>query len=121
MSSEIGKYAVLRPRPPHSTVHALILETSNDSFPSGHTSFVFSMVCAVVLVLIRPGVGRRIAVSVGAILVTVVASSRLYLGVYYPTDVAGSVLISTAALVIWLPIWNSRIEPVLLGSVKISV
>lgn len=113
VSSEIGKYTVLRPRPPHSTVHALILETSNDSFPSGHTSFVFSIVCAVVLVLVKPGLGRRIAIGAGGILVIVVATSRLYLGVHYPTDVAGSVLISTAALMVWLPIWNLRIEPAL--------
>jgi membrane-associated phospholipid phosphatase len=116
VSSEIGKYTVLRPRPPHSTVHALILETSNDSFPSGHTSFVFSIVCAIILVLLKPGVGRWIAIVAGAIVVVVVAGSRLYLGVHYPTDVAGSVMISTAALMIWLPIWNLRIEPLLLRS-----
>ena len=57
VSSEIGKYTVLRPRPPHSRVHALSLETSHDSFPSGHTSFVFSIVCAIILVLLKPGVG----------------------------------------------------------------
>jgi membrane-associated phospholipid phosphatase len=116
VSSEIGKYTVLRPRPPHSTVHALVRETSNDSFPSGHTSFVFSLVCAVVLVFVRPGVGRRIAIVAAAILVMVVATSRLYLGVHYPTDVAGSVLISAATLMVWLPIWNLRIEPLLLRS-----
>ena len=116
VSSEIGKYSVLRPRPPHSMVHALILETSHDSFPSGHTSFVFSIVCAIVLALMRPGVGRRIAIGAGAMVVVVVATSRLYLGVHYPTDVAGSVMISTAALMVWLPIWNLRIEPLLLRS-----
>ena len=116
VSSEIGKYTVLRPRPPHSTVHALILETSNDSFPSGHTSFVFSIVCALILVLVKPGVGRRIAIVAGAIVVVLVATSRLYLGVHYPTDVAGSVMISAAALMVWLPIWNLRIEPRLLRS-----
>jgi membrane-associated phospholipid phosphatase len=116
VSSEIGKYTVLRPRPPHSTVHALILETSNDSFPSGHTSFVFSIVCAIILVLLKPSVGRRIAIVAGAIVVVVVAGSRLYLGVHYPTDVAGSVMISAAALIVWLPIWNLRIEPRLIRS-----
>ena len=116
VSSEIGKYSVLRARPPHSAVHALILETSKDSFPSGHTSFVFSLLCAVALVLVTPGVGRRIAIAAATIAVPVVAISRLYLGVHYPTDVAGSVLISAAALMVWLPIWNLRVEPVLLRS-----
>ena len=116
VSSEIGKYTVLRPRPPHSRVHALILETSHDSFPSGHTSFVFSIVCAIILVLLKPGVGRRIAIAAGAIVVFVVATSRLYLGVHYPTDVTGSVMISAAAMMVWLPIWNLRIEPRLIRS-----
>ena len=120
VSSEIGKYTVLRPRPPHSRVHALILETSNDSFPSGHTSFVFSIVCAIILVLLKPGVGRRIAIAAGAIVVVVVATSRLYLGVHYPTDVTGSVMISAAALMVWLPIWNLRIEPLLLRSTLLA-
>ena len=120
VSSEIGKYTVLRPRPPHGTVHALILETSNDSFPSGHTSFVFSIACAIILVLMRPGVGRRIAIVAGAIVVIVVAASRLYLGVHYPTDVAGSVMISAGAVMVWLPIWNVLIEPRLLRSTLIK-
>jgi membrane-associated phospholipid phosphatase len=120
VSSEIGKYTVLRPRPPHSTVRALILETSRDSFPSGHTSFVFSIVCAIILVLLKPGVGRRIAIVAGAIVVVVVATSRLYLGVHYPTDVAGSVMISAAALMVWLPIWNLRIEPLMLQSTLLA-
>lgn len=116
VSSEIGKYTVLRPRPPHSTVHALVLETSNDSFPSGHTSFVFSIVCAIILVLLKPGVGRRIAMAAGAIVVVLVATSRLYLGVHYPTDVAGSVMIGAAAMMVWLPLWNLRVEPLLIRS-----
>ena len=116
VSSEIGKYTVLRARPPHVTVHALVLETSHDSFPSGHTSFVFSVLCAVILVLIKPGFGRRIAIGAGAIAVAMVAVSRLYLGVHYPTDVAGSALISAAALMVWLPVWNLWIEPLLLRS-----
>jgi membrane-associated phospholipid phosphatase len=116
VSSELGKYTVLRVRPPHSTVRALILETSNDSFPSGHTAFGFSLVVAVILVLIKPGVARRLAIVAGALAVMVVGLSRLYLGVHYPTDIAGSVLISTAALMVWLPIWNLRVEPALLHS-----
>ena len=114
LASEVGKYTVVRPRPPHSVVHSIIVETANDSFPSGHTSFAFSLVCAVVFVLTRPGVLRRVVVASGTLLVAIVAVSRLYLGLHYPTDVAGSILISTAALLIWLPSWNRWVEPALL-------
>ena len=83
-------------------------------------ALLFSIVCAVVRVLIRPGIGRRIAVGAGTVVVVVAATSRLYLGVHYPTDVAGSVVISAAALMVWLPIWNLRIEPTLLRSTLVT-
>ena len=98
----------------------MILETGTDSFPSGHTSFVFSIVWALVIVLVKPGPNRRVAIVTGAILVVVVGTSRLYLGVHYPSDVIGSVVISTAAIVLWLPVWNRLVEPVLLRSALIS-
>jgi undecaprenyl-diphosphatase len=120
VSSELGKYAVSRQRPPQLSVHALIAETGTDSFPSGHTSFIFSFLCAVVIVLVRPGAGRRVTVVAGAILVAVVGTSRLYLGVHYPSDVIGSVVISAAAIVLWLPFWNQLIEPALLRSTVIA-
>ncbi len=120
VSSEIGKFTVLRPRPPFSTVHALILERANDSFPSGHTSFVFSLVAAVLLVFFRPGTARRIALGFGVALVLLVAASRAYLGVHYPSDVVGSMLISTSALMIWLPLWNGWLEPRLLRSATLA-
>lgn len=104
-------------RQPHSSQSEQIRREQALKIPS-RKRFVFSVVCAVVLVLIKPGVGRRIAIGAGAILVVVVAMSRLYLGVHYPTNVAESVLISAAALLVWLPIWNWRIEPVLLRSTK---
>ncbi|MBG6108627.1 phosphatase PAP2 family protein [Frigoribacterium sp. CG_9.8] len=114
VAAEVGKYTIFRPRPPHGIVHSVIIETANDSFPSGHTSFVFSLVCAVVLVLTRPGAKRPLMIAAGTVLVATVAFSRIYLGLHYPSDVIGSILISTAALFIWLPIWNRYIHPTFL-------
>jgi membrane-associated phospholipid phosphatase len=111
LSSEIGKFAVSRPRPSVGTVHALILETRPDSFPSGHTAFAASLAIAVALVIVTPGKQRWIAAVVGAAFVVVVALSRLFLGLHYPSDVIGSVLISCAGIMLWLPIWNNLIEP----------
>ncbi|OMH27645.1 hypothetical protein BKD30_03080 [Tersicoccus phoenicis] len=116
LSSEIGKVVVARVRPPHETLHALVLETGSASFPSGHTAFAAALSWAVVLVLTRPGVQRRWLVAAAIVFTVGVGLSRLYLGVHYPTDVTASVVIATAALLIWLPIWNRLIEPALRGS-----
>jgi len=49
--------------------------------------------------------------AAGVAFVAIVAFSRMYLGVHYLSDVIGSVLISTAAILAWLPVWNNVIEP----------
>lgn len=111
LSSELGKIAVLRLRPPADATQALIAEAGHDSFPSGHTAFAAALVWGAILVLAQTRHQRTVAAVAGAVLVIVVAYSRLYLGVHYPSDVLGAVLISTAAVLFWLPVWNRLIEP----------
>jgi undecaprenyl-diphosphatase len=111
LSSEIGKLAITRLRPPSAATHALIVEAGNDSFPSGHTAFAASLAWAGVLVLARTRTQRLISAIGGALLAAAVGLSRLYLGVHYPSDVIGSLLISTAGILLWLPLWNNLIEP----------
>jgi undecaprenyl-diphosphatase len=111
LSAEIGKLTVTRLRPPSAATHALIVETGSDSFPSGHTAFAVSLAWAVVLVLARTRTQRTITAVGGAFLAAAVGLSRLYLGVHYPSDVIGSLLISTAGVLLWLPLWNNLIEP----------
>ncbi|MBT2533299.1 phosphatase PAP2 family protein [Arthrobacter sp. ISL-48] len=111
LSSEIGKIAVARLRPPGALTHALIPENGSDSFPSGHTSFAAALVLGSVLVLASTPTQRAATAVVGSIFAATVGLSRLYLGVHYPTDVAGSLLISTAGILFWLPLWNNIIEP----------
>lgn len=111
VSSELGKVAVARLRPPGSVTHALILENGTDSFPSGHTAFAAALVWGAILILARTTAQRIITVVVGGLFAVMVATSRLYLGVHYPTDMIGSLLISTAGILFWLPLWNHLIEP----------
>ena len=49
----------------------------------------------------------------GAVMAVVVAWSRLYIGVHYPTDVAASFLAASAAAVLLAGLWN-RFAPRLL-------
>ena len=111
LSSELGKMAILRLRPPAGATQALIAEAGHDSFPSGHTAFAAALVWGAILVLAQTRRQRTVTAAAGAVLVMVVAYSRLYLGVHYPSDVLGAVLISTAAILFWLPVWNRLLEP----------
>jgi membrane-associated phospholipid phosphatase len=111
LSSEIGKLTVSRLRPPSGATHALLLESGHTSFPSGHTAFAASLAWAVLLVLARTRAQRVFAAIGGIVLTAIVGLSRLYLGVHYPSDVIGSLLISTAGILLWLPLWNNLIEP----------
>lgn len=113
LSSEVGKIAIFRLRPPSDATQALIAETGHDSFPSGHTAFAAALAWGAILVLAQSRHQRTATAVAGVLLVALVAYSRLYLGVHYPSDVLGAVLISTAAILLWLPAWNRLVEPAL--------
>lgn len=84
----ILKNAVARIRPydMNSQIEILVNKLSDYSFPSGHTLASFE---AASVLLIR---NRRLGIP-AIVLATLIAFSRLYLYVHYPTDVlAGAVL-----------------------------
>lgn len=84
------KYAVARTRPYDACTEIipLIDKLRDYSFPSGHTSVCFS----VSLILARKE-NRKIWIP-AIILSVLVAFSRLYLGVHYPSDVLGGFLVA---------------------------
>ena len=71
-----------RPRPPvvDSHVHALIAVPANPSMPSGHAISAFA--CASILGFFAPRL-RFLLFSIASL----IAISRVYLGVHYPSDV----------------------------------
>lgn len=83
---------ILRPRPcdVNPEVPLLIPRPFGTSFPSGHASSAFAAVA--VLVAFRMPKALTIPACVIAVLV---AASRLYLYVHYPTDVLAGVLLGT--------------------------
>lgn len=115
LASTAGKILVSRSRPPADATGSLVAETGNNSFPSGHTAFAVSLALATVLVLTHGTMQRLTVLAAGLLFVAVVAFSRIYLGVHYLTDVIGSVLISSAAILAWLPLWNNLIAPRISG------
>jgi hypothetical protein len=111
LSSELIKIVVHRARPDfHLLAHPLSFETSFDSFPSGHTCLATALALGFIL-LLRGRRAQRLALTLGVLLVALVALSRLYLGAHYPSDVVGSVLYTSAAMTAFLAIWNRWLVP----------
>jgi undecaprenyl-diphosphatase len=106
VASEAFKLIFARQRPnPALLFDPLAPETGSNSFPSGHTCFAVALAFA--LYFLARGTRRAKVVAVaGALMAVVVAWSRLYIGVHYPTDVAASFLAASAAAVLLAGLWN---------------
>jgi undecaprenyl-diphosphatase len=109
----VGKQLVDRPRP---ALGLRLVNESEASFPSGHTTdataFFVALAIVVAVVVVRSVRLRALIVTGAALLAAAVGASRLELGVHWPTDViagfalglataiavaTGAVLISRAA------------------------
>ena len=90
------KVVLDRPRPVFTPQLAV---ASGASFPSGHAAGS-AAVYVVLLLLAMPWLGRRwrgvVAVAVAVLLVLAIASTRLLLGVHYPSDVVAGLGLGVA-------------------------
>ena len=99
------KNIVARPRP-FAEIEALIpliAKPTDFSFPSGHTTASF----AVALVMLRM-LPKKFGIP-AVVLAALVAFSRLYLGVHYPTDVLTGFVIALVGSM--LSVWIVRTKP----------
>jgi undecaprenyl-diphosphatase len=87
-----------RPRPFEAhDVHLFVAPSPDPSFPSDHATAAFAIAVAL---LLR---SRRIG-WVALAMATVISLSRVAVGVHYPSDIlAGALIGSLAALVLWTP------------------
>jgi undecaprenyl-diphosphatase len=98
MSYMIGLVA-FRPRPFMVGLgNALVEHRPNSSFPSNH-GLAFA-VCAALLFMVR----RKGAAWAATIVGVIVGWSRIYIGVHYPLDMVGSIVVGTMAAMasLWL-------------------
>ncbi|WP_045234536.1 phosphatase PAP2 family protein [Deinococcus pimensis] len=81
-----------RPRP---TLWTPFLPENDSSFPSGHSMFATALAATIVAAL-WPTRWRVLSIVLGVLYVLGMMWSRVYIGVHYPTDVAGGALFSVA-------------------------
>jgi undecaprenyl-diphosphatase len=101
-----AKHLISRPRPvlSHPVGHA-----SSFSFPSGHAAGT-AVLCASLLVLALPGCRRRApwtapaGVALAGVAIAAVATSRVLLGVHFPSDVLGGALLGIACALLLRPL-----------------
>ena len=87
------KNLVARTRPfdVNTAVQLLVAKPQDYSFPSGHTAASFASVTALYLA------GEKKLWKIALVLAVLIAFSRLYLYVHYPTDVLGGIITGAIA------------------------
>ena len=83
--------ARIRPFDVNSAIQLIVAKPHDYSFPSGHTAASFTAVMALYLA------GEKKLWKIALVLAVLIAFSRLYLYVHYPTDVLGGIITGAIA------------------------
>ncbi len=107
------KNMVQRPRPCWVMPEVLLLITSpaDYSFPSGHTMHSFAAATAIYFANRKWGI-------IALFLASLIAFSRMYLFVHYPTDVLAGLLIGVISTLVLNRIINNRLQKISLKGVN---
>lgn len=97
------KFKRLRPYQALPDVNTCPKPLQDSSFPSGHTTAIFSWIIPILLT----GGHWTILIAPAAIIIAMsVAWSRMYLGLHYPSDVAAGAVIGTGIAYAVHSFWN---------------
>lgn len=109
----VVKAVVERPRPRGVALFGQLQEVGPRSFPSAHAAIGTGIASAVVLVFCwaRGTVVRVAGMVLGLCFALAAGWSRVYLGVHHPGDVLGSIALTVAALLVWLPVLFRLLHP----------
>ncbi|HFH9837496.1 TPA: phosphatase PAP2 family protein [Streptococcus suis] len=107
VASTALKYVYQRPRP---SIEWLI-DTIGYSFPSWHTASTM-MVAGVIVIIVNQRIKsllvKRLIQIVLILIAVLVAVSRIYIGVHYPTDIIGGWLLALAFLLLLFPYYDQK-------------
>ena len=106
LGNGILKHLVARNRPfnvDNTLIVQFIKKPSGYSFPSGHTLASFEAAGSILLYNKRLGI-------ISLIVAFLIAFSRLYFGVHYPTDVLGGMILGTIIAIFVHNFWEHVLE-----------
>lgn len=98
---DIIKNVVNRPRPfiTYPSIHNLV-QVHTASFPSGHAAEVFMLAISLSLLFRK----QKWGIGFGWLWALIIAYSRMDLGVHYPGDIIGSIIISGMVAFAFIPL-----------------
>ncbi len=107
VASTALKYVYQRPRP---SIEWLI-DTIGYSYPSWHTASTMMIAGAVVIIIqqrMKKGALKLLLQAGLLILAALVAISRIYIGVHFPTDIIGGWLLAGSLLSVLYPFYDQK-------------
>jgi undecaprenyl-diphosphatase len=106
----LAKFSIRRARP-HVISH-LYHDAGWYSYPSGHSTLapiVFGLAAVLWSAPWKSSVRRRALIAAASLLALVISFSRVYIGVHYPSDVAGGLLLGIAWSSFWFWWWGTAV------------
>lgn len=86
-----------------------ILDAKGYSFPSGHTMMAFSLYVIIAYIAwrnVETRFGRFLLILFATFMTIMIATSRIYLGVHFPSDIVGGLLVSGVLVTIAVTVYG---------------
>ena len=86
-----------------------LAEATGYSFPSGHTMMAFSLYTMAVILLwrqLRTTTAKIVLLAFAVFMFGMIAISRIYLGVHYPSDIAGGISASAFWIILTMALFD---------------